>query len=623
MNSTCEKRAGLIAGLQEARSRKDFEGILACADALKALLPSGELETAYREALPGVKHPTQWISRKRRQVKKRREKTAARIPTTLQPAAVDLYPRLAALRRCPDAQRSHQLELLSAEAGLSVRTLRRKLRAVDREGAAALNRKARTDKGISRTLPREAEQLFRALYTHKDTRHLAITDMVGRVREKFPELEASDATFYRIAKEIPQAARMTKQEWRARFEPSGRWEAPHPNHTWVFDMTIGDLFVWNRNPDERPYRPHLLAILDECTRSCLYARYTKEAHGTADLQSVLLRAILPKNGDFARDWRQCGAPLYLHCDNGKVQASDWLRTVCERIHTDLHLLRGVRHAAVRSPWQQGKIERFYRTVHEKFERQLGSCYCGNAPHNKPASHIPPEKGLRAWRDYPTLEALNYGLHCWLVGEYHQRRNRTIGLSPIEAWRLYAGDHVRVPEESYLRQTLMQRDQRQVRRGLLEFHGSTYYHQVLQGYEGLKLEVRWEPADLTKVLVLREDGSSLCWAQRQETRNAHSPKDLAELKQQRREKRETRKALEQVSETAKTLDSPTFEKTLEKLRKERKDAGIVDFPKGKRVRPADPDGEPSAEEIISVAGGGEADEDDFNLDILGVGLAARE
>jgi len=620
-SSTYDNRVEeLITGLQDARRRKDFAAIVACDDALKALLPRGELDAARQSALPDVKHPAQWISRKRRQLQRRQKRHEETVPASLQAEAIDLYPKLLKISRTGGDRRSAMVAALSLKTGLSEITISRKLRSVEKSGAAALNRKPRSDKDVRRVLSGEIEAYFRGIYTDKATRHYDLTQLIAKVREQFPECEASDSTFYRIAKTVPQAARMSDREWRARFEPTGRWEVPHRNHTWVFDCTVADLFVWDGDPGVKPYRPQLTAMLDECTRSCLFARYTKATPSVAILQTVLLHAMLPKTGDFAREWPMCGAPLHLHCDNGKIQVSDWLEDVCQTLGTELHLCGDVRHAAVQSPWQQGKIERFYGTLHRSFERPLGACYCGPNPKNKPESHLPPERGPKAWEQYPTLEALNYGLHSWLTGAYHQADNRTMKMSPLMAWVSKTNGVLQVPDEEYLRQVLLQREKgRLVRRGAVQLHNALYQHPVLQGYEGLKMEVRWDTADLTQVFIYGSDGKPICTAAREKVRNPDNPKDLAELKELRSEKRRVRKAAEQIAEEAKTQDGPTFEETVEKLRKARREAGILDFPKQQRLRPADGDDGATADEIIAVMRGEQTDGDEDEDRIIVHGL----
>ena len=71
-SAIAETREKLIAGLARARHNKDFDGIVAHADALKELLTNGQFMDALAEALPDSKYPAQWLSRKRKQLEGRR-----------------------------------------------------------------------------------------------------------------------------------------------------------------------------------------------------------------------------------------------------------------------------------------------------------------------------------------------------------------------------------------------------------------------------------------------------------------------------------------------------------------------------------------------------------------------
>jgi len=447
-------------------------------------------------------------------------------------------------------------------------------------------------------------QAFVARRTDKQTRHESIALSIKAVRDQFPGLEVSDHPFYRIARALPKALQMRDAEWRARFLPTAQWEVPHPNHTHAFDMTIADLFVWDGDPNERPYRPHLTAIVDEHTHCCLFGMYTKEAPSRAVLQSVLLHAWLPKPDP---RWAQHGAPLHLHCDNGKVQDSDWLKAVCNTLGSDLSLAGDIRHAAVRSPWQQGHIERFFRIVHERYESQLGPGYCGNDRERKPECFQDPTGGPKVWKQYPTLESLNVGLWTWIPVDYHALYHRRLKMTRCEAWQTHARGHIDIPDRDYLYTALLQREgQRKVRRGMLQVNGMFYWHRLLQGYEEASLEVRSDPADLSRVLVFGLDGQALWWAERQSVRNVDSPADLAELKEQRRATKQMRRTLAEATGMVAGTDERTYQEHLKKLERERR-RKTIPFPlPAKTVQPQVED-EPTADEILEAVGGADPDE----------------
>ena len=517
-------------------------------------------------------------------------------PQPLDDRSRDLFPRLRPLLNLGGRRKREAADTLAASLGVSRGTVYRWIAAVKEGGAAALNRRRRSDAGKVRVDPK-VQQAFLGRRLGKATKHETVAVSIARVREQFPELDISESSLRRLDRSAPIALRLGEDDWRKRFLPGGPVEAPYPNHTHTFDMTIGDLFVWDRDPATPPYRPWFTGIVDERTQAIMFGLYTRgreSAPSTADLQAVLLHAWLPKSD--AGRWPMCGAPEYLHCDNGKVQDSKWLEAVCEQLGTELGLVKDVRHTEVYSGWQQGHAERFFRILHERLESQLGCCYCGNDPQHKPECLRDPSGGIKVWQQYPTLESLNAAFQTWVQTEYLDMYHRRLKMTRREAWRLESPGHVTVPDTDYLYEVLLQREERVVRRGKISLLGYTYWHPVLQGYEERRLQVRWDPADLTKVLVLLDGGTE--WAEREETRFTDQPQTIAEHRQQRRQKKAHRKALEQATEIVSTTDAATFDQTVRRMKAARRGAGIVDFPRHRVVKPEEAD-EPDAAEIIDL------------------------
>jgi hypothetical protein len=90
-----------------------------------------------------------------------------------------------------------------------------------------------------------------------------------------------------------------------------------------------------------------------------------------------------------------GLPMKLYTDNGAAFKSQQLSLVCANL--------GVRliHARPYHSWSKGKIERFYRTVHDQFEAKL------------------------TFEPAHSLDALNKALWRWLESEYHQREHSAL------------------------------------------------------------------------------------------------------------------------------------------------------------------------------------------------------
>lgn len=514
-------------------------------------------------------------------------------PRPLDPRSQRLFEALRPLLDLDRGARRKRIDELAEQFGSSRSTLYRHMKTLrNGDSAASLTRRARRDTGVR--LDPDVQQAF--LARRGQITHERISWAIRAIQREFPDREISPHSLRRLARSIPKALTMSKQEWRAKFLPGRQWEVPYPNHTHTFDMTIADLFVWDGDPNVEPYRPNLTAMVDEHTHCLMFGLYTKETPSRSVIQALLLHAWLPKPDP---KWPMYGAPEHLHCDNGKVQDSHWLEAVCSTLGSDLNLCGDIRHAAVRSPWQQGHIERFFGIVHEGFEAQLGAGYCGPSPDRKPECFQDKSGGLKVWKKYPTLEVLNKAFWIWVVAEYHQLHHRRLAMSRLDAWQTQSRGHVRLPDRDYLYETLLQRaGKRRVTGGRVRLNTYTYWHRALQGYEGADLEVRWDPADLGRALVLDFRGQPLCQAERDERKFVDDPQTLAEHRQRHREIKDEKKVLAQAIASIAPTDERTYREHVEALDEAHRRQVIPFQSKEKAERPK-PDTGPTAEDILEL------------------------
>ena len=448
-----------------------------------------------------------------------------------------------------------------------------------------MNRRRRPEAGKPQ-VSAEAKAAFTRRRLDKEIRRESVELSIAAVRAQFPEQRISSYSLRRVAAKIPAAATMDDARWRARVLPTGQWETPYPNHTWALDFTIGDVFLRADLPEPHIYRPWLTAIVDECSHCCMFGLYTEQAPNRETLQAVLLNAILPKAD---RQWVQCGAPEHLHADNGKVQGSEWLEQVCVTMQTEVGLMGDVRHSAVMAPWQNGHIESFYGIVHSRFETPLAG-YCGRSPEHRPDSAPDPQRPS-TWEGLLTLEELNARFGLWVTTDFHREmKHRRLGMSRLDYWQLHANGRVRLPKESWLREALMRRERRIIRGVRVMVNGYSYSHERLQSWDELEVEVRWDPGDLRRVLVLCPEGPSL-WCERDPVRNVDNLADLATVKRLRRARKEERKILLDSAEVMAAAGPADREAYLNALR-EARDRAPIPFPAGGRA--ADP--QPAAAEM---------------------------
>jgi hypothetical protein len=88
---------------------------------------------------------------------------------------------------------------------------------------------------------------------------------------------------------------------------------------------------------------------------------------------------------------------------------------------------------------------------------------------------------------------------------------------------------------------------------------------------MRLELRWDAADLSRVLIFRPDRTRLCWATRQRVMNVDSPKDLAESKQQKKERRLHRRVMQQAATAVAGLSAEDQQRYVEQMKEARRNA----------------------------------------------------
>jgi len=188
------------------------------------------------------------------------------------------------------------------------------------------------------------------------------------------------------------------------------------------------------------------------------------------------------------------------------------------------------------------------------------------------------------------------------------------MTRLEAWQLYAPGHIRVPERGYLETTLLQRaGERQVNRGRVRLMGYSYElpAPLDQAYDDTKIEVRWDPADLTKVLTFGFDGQPLGWAQREDPISVNNPSDLAAHNARKREKRQTRQILAEATHAVATTDEAAFRAHVQELHEARQQAGIISFPVEHTTEKPAPDSL-TADEILSILPAAEAEPEKLTI-----------
>ena len=172
-------------------------------------------------------------------------------------------------------------------------------------------------------------------------------------------------------------------------------------------------------------RPWLTLIVDVAHRVILGYALSFEPPSYLSVMRCIRHAILPKTylkaqyPELQNDWPFFGLMDTLGLDNGADFHSNGLYDLASRYGIDLDFCE------VRTPWMKGIIERLQGTINR------------GVAHGQPGTLFEDliERGdyNSASKACITLEDLHRIIHIWIVDYYHQRRHRSLGMTPHESW----------------------------------------------------------------------------------------------------------------------------------------------------------------------------------------------
>ena len=249
------------------------------------------------------------------------------------------------------------------------------------------------------------------------------------------------------------------QGWLAskkRTDVRKAYEVDNVNDLWICDFLHGPQV----HTGPRAAKAILCAILDDHSRLVVGQTFsTSETINT--LTVVLKEAFLTY-----------GIPKRLYVDNGPSFSSELLARSCA--------LGGISliHSKPYDSPSRGKIERFFRTVRERF--------------------------LAGLKESLTLEELNEAFGLWLQEDYHHKIHTGIGEPPIDRYHASAG---RVPirrlSRTELDEIFLIRYERVVNNdATISFKGALY--EVPAAYIRQRIEIR-HPVDDPEEIYLYDNG----------------------------------------------------------------------------------------------------------------------
>ena len=390
------------------------------------------------------------------------------------------------------------------ELKISERSLRRMIFQYKKEGLEGIIRRERSDQGQEKVSEEWREFIVKSYQkgnrgTRKTTAAL-IADLVESMAiERGEENYPSRSTVYRVL-EVEKEKREKKRNSRAIGWQGEKLEIitkegmelliEYSNQVRQCDHTLADILVVNKE-GELIGRPWLTTVVDTHSR-CIMGMYLGMEGSSAAVTCLALRhAIMPKqyseNYELSNNWLTYGVPNYLYTDAG----ADFTSMHIDQVAASLGIILCLR----RRPSDGGIVERPFGTINSEFLSTLpGYTTSRLKGHRK---QVEEEACI-------TLEDLERLLVRYVVDKYNQMPDPRIGnQSRISRWEAGRIVQPALIGERELDILLMCQNRRRVYRGgYIRFAGLVYRGELLAGYAGESVVLRYNPRDITILLIYR-------------------------------------------------------------------------------------------------------------------------
>lgn len=261
----------------------------------------------------------------------------------------------------------------------SPETIRKWLYRYRHGGLPALEDAVRKNKGIHNVVPKSIEERLFDLRTEHP--RWTVARLLDQIHNEglWDLIHPARSTLYRFA----QTVNLKRDPHLTVHDPARPFAHQVFGQLWTADFLHGPKI----RVGGQKRKTYLHAIIDDATRFVVKAGfYTSE--DTEIMMKELMAAI-----------RTHGKPLRFYTDNGACYKSHHLSFVCANL--GVHLI----HTPPGKPRGRGKVERFFRTVRDRFLD----------------GETPPAK---------TLDGLNQAFTEWLAA-YHTGIHSSLGMSPLQ------------------------------------------------------------------------------------------------------------------------------------------------------------------------------------------------
>ena len=456
--------------------------------------------------------------------------------------------------------------------GITVRTVRRLVQQLRKEGVRSVIRQARSDQGEAR-ISKDWQKFIVQTYRdgNRGSRQMSPAQVAVRVKVRAQELGAeaypSHMTVYRMLKPLMKQTQRQKRSlgWREdclRLKTREGLEIPieWSNQVWQVDHTLADVLVVDQTGAILG-RPWLTIVVDTYSRCIMGIHIGFDAPSAAVVCLALRHAILPKQYSSAYElqgsWSTYGLPQYLYTDGGKDFRSQHL----EQVAMELGIVLCLR----RKPSDGGIVERPFGTLNTQFFATLPGYVSSDVATRSPKAET--EACL-------TLLQLEQLLVRYLVDNYNQAVDARMGeQSRSGRWEAGRIAQLRLMGERELDMCLMRRERRTVyRSGYLQFANLTYQGEHLTAYAGESVILRYNPRDITTIFIYQLQESKEVFLTRAHVQGWETETlSYAEAQALSQRRREAGKAISNRAMLEEVCDRDERVKILQKQKKQNVDA----------------------------------------------------
>jgi putative transposase len=399
-----------------------------------------------------------------------------------------------------------KLRAAAEKLGVSVRQVQRLVKRWEQEGLAGIAQSGRADRGKHRISDFWQAFIIKTYQEgNKGSKRMSPKQVALRVQAKAHEIGDKKPPHYRTVLRVltPTIERQEKAKsirspgWRGstlsvKTRQGKDISVEYSNYVWQCDHTLVDVLLVDQY-GELLSRAWLTTVIDTYARCIMGMNLGFDAPSSQVVALALRHAILPKHyGPEYKlncEWGTYGKPQHFYTDGGK----DFRSNHVLQIGADLGFVCHLRDR----PSEGGIVERPFRTLNDQLFSTLPG-YTGSNVQERPKDA---EKDACL-----TLRELEKLIVRFIVDRYNPGIDARMGdQTRFQRWEAGLPDVPDVIEERQLDICLMKATRRSVQRGgYLQFENLMYRGEYLAGYAGETVSLRFDPTDITTVLVYRQE-----------------------------------------------------------------------------------------------------------------------